>query len=187
MSCCGIVSVNVELKTLPIRYDGIEEALVALLRKTDYPLDNLIVSSFDHVSLLRLQSLEPRIAIAALFSHYPTSLASLPGTILHPHWGVVDSKLVAKARLAGRAVNVWTANEPRVWSHLVACGVNGIVTDHPDQLQEWLDGSIGYDLQSPVHSLPRPSDPQRSITGVFTCVAGNRPFRLHFPRQTRII
>ncbi|HEY8418452.1 MAG TPA: glycerophosphodiester phosphodiesterase [Limnochordales bacterium] len=134
----GRAFVNAEIKNLPYRYPGIEERLLVAVRRTGFPLDQLIVSSFDHESLLRVQALEPRVAIAALFGHYPVALGDLPGTVLHPHWGVADGAFMAKARAAGRTVNVWTANDPDAWEHLVRVGVDGIITDDPARLRAWL-------------------------------------------------
>lgn len=136
----GQAVLNVEFKLMPIRYPGIQEALVKLIRDTDFPIGDLIVSSFEHPSLLRLQSLEPRLAIAPLFSHYPASFEALPGSVMHPHWGVVDEEFMATARAEGRKVNVWTANDPRAWERLRALSVDGIITDTPDKLIEWLKG-----------------------------------------------
>lgn len=135
----GKALLNVELKVMPVRYPGIEEALVKLVEDTGFPVEDLIISSFEHLSLLRVQSLEPRLAIAALFSHYPTSFASLPGTIMHPQWPVVDEEFMAKARAEGRTVNVWTADDPRAWERLAALGVDGIITNTPDKLIQWLN------------------------------------------------
>lgn len=77
--------VNVEIKNLPYRYAGIEARLLAAIRQNAFPLDRLIVSSFDHESLIRIQAMEPRVTVAALFVHYPGSLNGLPGKLLHPH------------------------------------------------------------------------------------------------------
>lgn len=136
----GRAMLNVEFKLMPIRYPGIQEALLKLIRDTGFPMDDLVVSSFEHPSLLRLQSLEDRIATAPLFTHYPTALRALPGSIMHPHWGVVDEEFMAKARAEGRKVNVWTADDPRAWERLRALHVDGIITNTPDKLIEWLKG-----------------------------------------------
>jgi glycerophosphoryl diester phosphodiesterase len=39
-------------------------------------------------------------------------------------------------RAAGYAVNVWTVNEPADMQHLLALGVDGIITDKPDVLRK---------------------------------------------------
>lgn len=136
----GRCMLNLELKVLPIRYPGIEQALVDLIRDTNFPKDDLIISSFDHLSLVRLQTLAPELPIAALFTHYPTSLAAFPGTILHPDWTVVDQAFMEKARAAEKPVNVWTADDPRAWEYLTTLGVDGICTNEPAKLRDWLQG-----------------------------------------------
>lgn len=129
---------NIEIKNLPFRYDGIEAAVVELIAATRFPVDDVIISSFDHGSLQTVAALQPRLPLAPLFAHYPTSFAAMPGDIVHPHWGVINADFVAEAQAAGKTINVWTANEPDQWEYLVTHGVNGIITDHPDKLRAWL-------------------------------------------------
>lgn len=130
---------NIEIKNLPFRGVGVEAALVQLLKETRFPLEQVIVSSFDHVSLMTVAELEPALSLAALFAHYPLSFSDLPGTIVHPHREVVNSDFVQEARTAGKSINVWTVNDPAGWHYLIDLGVDGIVTDRPDKLRRWLD------------------------------------------------
>jgi len=50
----------------------------------------------------------------------------------------VDERLMAWARQKGYRVNAWTVNEPDEMRRLLALGVDGIITDHPDLLAEVL-------------------------------------------------
>lgn len=134
----GRCRLNIEIKNLPFRYDGIEAAVVELIKAVRFPVDDLIISSFDHVSLQTVAALKPGLPLAALFAHYPTSFAAMPGDILHPHWSVINADFVKAAKTAGKVINVWTVNEPEQWAYVVDCGVDGIVTDYPDKLREWL-------------------------------------------------
>lgn len=47
---------------------------------------------------------------------------------------VVTERLVAAAHRQGLKVEVWTVNEPAPMAHLLAAGVDGIITDLPDRL-----------------------------------------------------
>lgn len=134
----GRCRLNIEVKNLPFRYKGIEAAVVGLIAETGFPLDDVFISSFDHVCLNTITSLEPRLAVAPLFAHYPAPLTTLPGNIWHPHRGVINRDFVAEAKAAGKTINVWTVNEPDEWTYIVQHGVNGIITDHPDKLRAWL-------------------------------------------------
>jgi glycerophosphoryl diester phosphodiesterase len=53
---------------------------------------------------------------------------------------VVGSRLVMAAHEAGKQVHVWTVNDPTDMRRLLSLGVDGIVTDRPDLLNEVLDG-----------------------------------------------
>lgn len=55
------------------------------------------------------------------------------GTLL-----VEDPGLVRRLHDDGRAVSVWTLNEPAHWSAAVGLGVDGVITDRPDRLAGWL-------------------------------------------------
>src|SRR5690606_16903148 len=100
--------------------------------------EDVIISSFDHSCLVRIEEIEPKLRTAVLFSHYPASLAGLDTTILHPHWQVLRPDFVRWVRDAGRTVNVWTVDEPEKWAKLIADGVDGLITNHPDRLRAFL-------------------------------------------------
>ena len=54
---------------------------------------------------------------------------------------VVDEAFVEAAHSCGRAVHVWTVNEPDAMERLVKLGVDGIISDVPTSLVGVLDGS----------------------------------------------
>lgn len=51
---------------------------------------------------------------------------------------VVDNRFVAAAHAAGKHVHVWTVNDPGEMGRLLDIGVDGIVTDRPDLLNQVL-------------------------------------------------
>src|SRR5690625_2310658 len=142
----GKCFVNIEIKNLPIRHPSIEEELLRVVRSTGFPLDALVVSSFDHHCLQKFSLLEPNLQTASLFAHDPVApLEAYPGKIVHPHWSVVDETFMQRARNVGRSVNVWTVNDPRIWTRMINLGVNGIMTDDPMHLRQWLRQNTGID------------------------------------------
>lgn len=54
---------------------------------------------------------------------------------------IVTRRLVDAARLAGKQVHVWTVNDPSDMRRLLDLGVDGIVTDRPELLNEVVFGS----------------------------------------------
>jgi glycerophosphoryl diester phosphodiesterase len=46
---------------------------------------------------------------------------------------------VAQAHRQGLRVNTWTVNDEADLERVVACGVDGIITDYPAHVVAWLD------------------------------------------------
>lgn len=134
----GRCEINIEIKNLPYQDPEIEATLLKTLAETAFPLNETIISSFDHVSLARLSKLEPNIPTAALFGGLPASLAGMDTPILHPHWNGVTAGFMAMAKEAGRKVNVYTVDKPHLWGEMIEAGVDGIITNYPDQLRAYL-------------------------------------------------
>jgi glycerophosphoryl diester phosphodiesterase len=79
----------------------------------------------------RLRRRPPRIGgdVLAIPERYPLE---------RPRLRVLDVRLLAMAAETGRAVHVWTVNEPQRMRELVALGVDGIITDRPSVLRDVL-------------------------------------------------
>jgi glycerophosphoryl diester phosphodiesterase len=52
----------------------------------------------------------------------------------------VDRRLVTAVHRVGAHLHVWTVNEASEMRRLLDLGVDGIITDRPDLLNEVLDG-----------------------------------------------
>jgi glycerophosphoryl diester phosphodiesterase len=137
----GNVIVNIEVKNAPVNYPGIEEDLLEVISHYKYP-ERLVISSFDHKVLLHL-SHESELQLALLadcaFYDLPAYATAVGATCWHPSVDSVRPDLVEEAHEAGLVVNVWTVNEERQWRSLIEMGVDGIVTDDPAGLMEYLD------------------------------------------------
>jgi glycerophosphoryl diester phosphodiesterase len=57
--------------------------------------------------------------------------------------------LVAEAHALGLAVVPWTVNEPDEMARVMALGIDGLITDHPDRLRALLK-SKGIAVPSPT-------------------------------------
>jgi glycerophosphoryl diester phosphodiesterase len=128
-----------ELKAGSIHYNGIEEEVVALLRD-EGALGRTQISSFDHHALKRLHEIAPNLPLGMLFADNlldPVALALEIGCeALHPAWEWVTEEMVEAAHAAGLKVNTWTVNHPFAIARVKAFGVDGIISDFPDRLQE---------------------------------------------------
>jgi glycerophosphoryl diester phosphodiesterase len=102
----------------------------------------VIFQSFDFGILHRMQRLAPGIKRAALWEGAPRSfveIAADAGTgIVAPEYTLVTEAEVRAAHQAGLLVIPWTANTVEDWARLIACGVDGIITDDPEALIAYL-------------------------------------------------
>ena len=134
----GLV-VNVELKDqagLP-GGDAIVERTVAVLDRMDMPAQ-VLISSFNFNYLVKIKSLRPAYATAALVKEpHPDPLGlmkALGADAYHPGHLMVTPDLVRRIRDAGKHVNVWTVNTAERMRELAGWGVSGLITDFP---QRW--------------------------------------------------
>lgn len=140
--CRGKCQVVIEIKhPHGARYPDVESKLIQLLQQREYQ-DDVIVISFDALSLKQLHKLRPELATGYLFSELlePAKLkAELGVHFLGPHHRLITRDWLNKAHTADLKVNAWTVNEADDLSRLARWGVDYITTDRPDRLQQLLE------------------------------------------------
>ena len=136
--------VNVEIKSEDPQGGSEVEALVALVQKRGL-YDQVIVSSFNPITLIKMRWADPKIQLGLLY-YQPLPLflrqawftPIMQPEALHPHYSLVNEELVTWAHSRGCAVNVWTVNDLAEAKRLAELGVDAIITDVPDQLLQAL-------------------------------------------------
>jgi len=144
-ACAGLL-VNVEVKNLPgdADFDPDERAAVALveLLHARGGRDDVLVSSFNLATIDRVRHLDPELATgfltAGVDAREAATIADGRGHgAVHPHVhslaGPAAIPVVAHSHDLGLAVNVWTVNAPDEIRRLADAGVDGVITDVPDQ------------------------------------------------------
>lgn len=103
------LKLNIELKNSVYPYEGMEEAIVALVHKRGLE-SSVIYSSFYALSLKRLRELEPAAELGILDGKVSDCLFKQKGgcgaNALHPYWQSID---LTRETLAGFAVRAWFA------------------------------------------------------------------------------
>jgi glycerophosphoryl diester phosphodiesterase len=101
----------------------------------------VIVQSFDPRILRVMKKLDPGIRRAALFEtnrDWPETAREFEATICAPEFHLVTPERVAEAHAEGLQVIPWTANDQSDWARLANARVDGIISDDPASLIEWL-------------------------------------------------
>lgn len=161
--------VNVEIKN--VDWDGGPEAApLARMIKQRNLYQQVIVSSFNPLSLRKMRQLDPSIRLGYLyfkkpphtdraneniiqrfrnvppkflFFHFsrPWFTNAIAPEALHPYFTSIDEQLMETARTRGQLVNAWTVNDGDEARRLVGLGVDGIITDVPDKIRRELSNS----------------------------------------------
>lgn len=128
---------NIELKNNKERYEGMEEAVISLIREKGLE-ERVILSSFNFDSLVRCKELAPEIPVGFLFSKPRRVLKLLKRAkahnidFLHPYYRLIGKRFLKKLAQYPIMLNVWTVNKVKpLLKFLEHPFVNGIITDDP--------------------------------------------------------
>ncbi|HLQ96754.1 MAG TPA: glycerophosphodiester phosphodiesterase family protein [Pseudogracilibacillus sp.] len=134
--CPSEVLLNIEIKNIPVIYQGIEEKLLYCLEKHQR-IDNSIVSSFDHAALQNLQNLHSEIKLGMLFYYRilrPWEYIQNSGLNVysfHPNIVTVDKEMIKASHDAGLKIYPYTVNEMTSYNALMEAGADGVFSNNP--------------------------------------------------------
>lgn len=134
--CPHEVLLNIEIKNIPVIYQGIEEKLLCCLEKHQR-IENSIVSSFDHVALQHFQNLHAEMKLGMLFYYRmvrPWEYIRNSGMNVysfHPNKVTVDKEMIEASHDAGLKVYPYTVNEMTEYKALIEAGVDGVFSNNP--------------------------------------------------------
>jgi glycerophosphoryl diester phosphodiesterase len=133
--------IGLHLEIKPTGPSGAEHAVVGALHACG-EVARSVVLSFSASVIKRVHELDPLVMTGFLFSDHPvaavTTAVDAGARQLLPHTDRVTPELVKDAHAHDLRVVSWTANTPEQMKKLIAAGVDGIITDHPDRLVELL-------------------------------------------------
>lgn len=130
------LSCNIELKNGIFRYEGMEEKVIQLIRRYDLS-DRIVISSFNHYSIVHCFRLAPEIEIAPLLSeglYMPWVYASsIQAKGFHPHYLAAPKEIIRQSLEAGIKVRPYTVNKKEVMQKLIEVGCTAFITDEPKE------------------------------------------------------
>lgn len=130
----GRVGVAVEIKNLPLLYEGIERAVLDAVEAVGM-LSDVVVIAFDHRCLRRLRELSPVILTGVLEASRPVDvlglLADAGAEVFCPHWAAIEPETARELHDAGKLIGVWTVDDPVALAWTQALPANAVYTNKP--------------------------------------------------------
>ncbi len=133
---------NLELKNSIIPYSGLEEKVLSMIY--EYSLqDKIIISSFNHLSLVRIRKLDKEIKLGALtdstLANVPRYLQEISVECYHPFFpSILNKEYMKEIKDAGIIVNPYTVNEEEHMNMVIKANVNSIITNEVERLHNLL-------------------------------------------------
>lgn len=127
-----------------LRRDGVEEALVTLLKQTGrlHTPSTLVFQSFSSDSLLKLKTLAPAVPRYQLFTKAETNALTDEQLLQTAEYadGIISHRAYTTKHLIKRthdfslSIHVYSVDDEREQKKLVRAGIDGLITNKPDVL-----------------------------------------------------
>ena len=116
-------------------YTGIEQKVYDMLREFDM-VERIIISSFNHYSVLRMKAIDPAIKCGMLEESWLINagayVASTGVECFHPFFKNMTPENVAEVKSHGLEINTWTVNEEEDIREMFRVGVDSVIGNYPD-------------------------------------------------------
>lgn len=141
---------NIEIKSPHNGEKDIADKTIAMVKEYNL-FDRLIVSSFDPEILVQCKNVDPACKTGFLYSpdrsitfkkmifNYVKFAKEIKADFLHPHYTLVTRSYVENLHKNGIGVNPWTVDDPDTARKLIDFGVDGIITNCPDTVNQVLE------------------------------------------------
>jgi glycerophosphoryl diester phosphodiesterase len=132
--------INFELKNNIILYEELEKKVIQKVH--EFKMEkNIILSSFNHYSMVRVKEIDSSIKTGLLYEatlYKVDEYGEMVGVdALHPFYpAVMDNKIVEDIKKKGFMINAYTVNEEEDMKRLIELGIDGIITNYPDRLKK---------------------------------------------------
>ena len=146
LALSGKVFFNIETKIIPdapgetLPPEPFARAVIAEVRKAGVE-KRTTIQSFDFRTLKVVEREAPEIATAYLTSRRhpdPAPVAQAGAKIWSPDYTILTAESVARARALGMKIVPWTVSEASDIARVLDLGVDGIISDYPDRVQQEL-------------------------------------------------
>jgi glycerophosphoryl diester phosphodiesterase len=136
LACKGKVGVNIELKHYG-HAEKLEQRVVDLVEAHGM-VDDVLIMSLKYDSVQKVRRLRPNWTIGLLSAVAVGDLTKVDTDFLAVNTGIATRSFISSARKRGKAVHVWTVNDPITMSTMIGRGVKSLITDKPALAREVL-------------------------------------------------
>jgi glycerophosphoryl diester phosphodiesterase len=130
---------NVELKTGINEYLGIEEKVWELIK--EYNLEKkVIISSFNHFSVMRMKKIAPQLKYGFLSEDWIIDAGKYTHShgvqCYHPRFNNLVPDVIKELKKYNLEINTWTVNLEEDMKYLYSNNIDVIITNYPELAQE---------------------------------------------------
>lgn len=130
---------NIELKTSVNQYLGIEKKVLDLIE--EYKLqERVIISSFNHFSVLRMKKIAPKLKYGFLSEDWIIDAGRYTNyygiECYHPRFNNLIPEVIEELKKYNLEINTWTINEEKDMEYLYSHGIDRVITNFPELAKE---------------------------------------------------
>lgn len=126
---------NIELKTGINEYLGIEQKVWDLIQEYNLA-DRIIISSFNHYTILRMKAIALKLKCGLLTETWYVDAGKYTHNLgvecYHPHFANMTKNIVNEIKSYGIEINTWTVNKEEQMRDLIEKGIDGLIGNFPD-------------------------------------------------------
>lgn len=133
------ILLNIELKNNIVNYNGLENKVIQLLNSYNIN-SNVIISSFNHNSLIKVKEIDSSIKVGIIFNKKIKNLNSYAKKFnaysIHPNYRIVDDNMIKTCRYNNLFLIPYTVNNKRLIRKFVLKNIDALITNYPDKALE---------------------------------------------------
>ena len=143
--CRGRIGLNVEIKPSAAT-PALETETVRLLREYGFDSSNCVITSQSYETLCKVKELDPEIETGYILALGVGTYYDLPAAdFFSVESTFITSGMVQQIHLRGKTVSAWTVNRAEDARALLSLGVDDVITDKPEMVQDLLNEDADLD------------------------------------------
>lgn len=133
------ITTNIELKTGINEYLGIEEKVWELIK--EYNLEKkVLISSFNHFSVMRMKKIAPCLKYGFLSEDWIIDAGKYVYShgiqCYHPRFNNLIPEVIEELKKYNLEINTWTVNDEKDMKYLYSKEIDVIITNYPELAKE---------------------------------------------------